>query len=202
MVTCPACRGRGTSAPLHGPFCGSVGVGDHIMVDDPRRPGYTKCEVTGFVHSGIKLIHDGRWTFRWPDGREETWPCRGRGTEMMKVCLRCQGEKEIEPTDLDNLIHDGRAFLVSGKGTIRAAEAPDGRWWTHFLPRVGHLDLLTSEHPLTFEKEVYRPSDFATEGAYQSFTLEAQGTTSVVDEIMNECAIHGWHIEDRCPECP
>jgi hypothetical protein len=194
MITCPACRGRGTCAPLHGPFGGYVSVGDYIMV--ARTPGYTKCKVTGFVHSGIKLIHDGRWTFRWPDGREETRPCRGRDTDMMKVCLRCRGEKEIEPTDLDNLIQEGRAFLVSGKGTIRAAQAPDGRWWAHALPSVGNLDLLTSEG------EVYRPSDFASEGAYQSFNLEAQGTSSVVGDIMNECALHGWHIEDHCPECP
>lgn len=170
-------------------------MGDYIMASKPGQVLYSKCLVTGFDHSGIYLIHDGRWTFQWPDGSEETRRCNGGASDLQKVCPRCQGEREIKPNDRDLLIEGGVLLFVSGTGSVRAGQGEDGQWWKHTWPNISKSDLLT------LEGIVYSVSESRWEDTYQVFSLEDRGSTDVSDHIMNECSQHGWHIEDRCPEC-
>jgi len=199
-INCPVCWGRGTGGDLHGPR--SVGTGDSIMVQSySERVGTTfvKVLVTEFVHSGYKLINDGRYTIEWPDGKTETRRCGG-GDGLSKVCLRCDGAKEIEPTERDDFILDtSRDFIVSGKGTARCAKDEDGLWWKFRLPIIGRADLLTDG-----AGKVYRPDGFPkmVEGSYQSFRMEYAGTTDVSEDVPQFCDTHGWYEEASCPECP
>lgn len=193
MTTCPVCRdgtmGRIGSAP-------SLRVRDYIMVlsRSPRGRLLVKVEITGFKHSGIKLRNNGHFTFRYPNGHEET---RHSDDGLYHCCPKCGGAREIDPTPRDTaLLTSDIRFLVSGKGIIRAAEILDGVWYTFLVPRISTADLLTRED------QVFHPQEVAVvDGCYQRFMLKLAGDTNVEDHTPGFCDEHGWYEEPSCPDC-
>ena len=196
MISCPVCRRSGTMGEVLGPP--SVKGGDHLMVRDytlGKGTTYRRALVVDFVHSGVKLINDGVYTYQFPDGMVAKKSSRDG---LFKCCPRCKGEKEVEANERDRFILDeGQTFLVSGSGNIQAAQDVLGVWWAFLLPRLRGIDLLTKEG------EVYKPLHFpkVVDDCYQSFTLTHVGTTNVADDTPAYCDTHGWHEGPKCPEC-
>jgi hypothetical protein len=207
MIPGPGCYGTGVNGQLHGP-----GPREYAMVQVyslEQATHYVKCRVTDFKPSGIKAVNDGDFTFEWPDGRTETREVGYGGSNgLYKVCPQCDGAREIEedPRDM-RIINEGQDFLVSGKGTLRAAMLESNGLWVAFRrPTLSLNDLLTDHIGRVYRiREYPRWSGLVKDDGrniYQTFWLQLIGEAKEAEgEAPKECETHGWYCEATCPEC-